>query len=173
MTQARQILSRLREKGELHSWEMTTEMYIQQYNARVYDARKIIGCQCKEGKSVICTAKEHIISDRDNHFIYKTDTAERKTSMSEPANNGYAKFQAMGQYLKAGAPKPTNPYESIPADELEALKAKAEAWLECNFDHPKYPEALTRYEQICDTIIHQSLVGEPEPVSTHTEQKLI
>jgi hypothetical protein len=77
MTQSSLIISWLREKGEIYNWQLT-EMGIQQYNARISDARDILGCihGKRINKIMTCKATEHIISDRDNHFTYQKDKPE-------------------------------------------------------------------------------------------------
>jgi hypothetical protein len=91
MTQAKAIILRIRDQGKLESWEMTNEMFIQQYNARIFDARKILGCECKFGRNQFCKATEHIISDKDNHFIYINDREVNPMQMS---------WQDRGKWLK-------------------------------------------------------------------------
>jgi hypothetical protein len=149
-TQCQRLLDAFEAKGELYVYEIIAPrpsgLGIAQYNARIKELRE-------QG--------HQIINAQPGHFVYKTDTAERKPDMdmTQPGS-GYERFKQMGQFLKGQSTRPVNPYESMPVDELEALKAKAEAWLEGNFDHPKYPEALTRFENICDALIKLSLTGE-------------
>lgn len=144
LTQRDRLLKAFQEKGELYVYEIMTPrpngLGISQYGARILELRE-------QG--------HQIINAQPGHFVYKKDTAERK-----PMGDGYQRFKQMGAFLKNQAEKPVNPYENMTADELEALKAKAEAWLEGNFDHPKYPEALARFENICDSLIKLTLTGE-------------
>jgi hypothetical protein len=79
LTQTQRLLNRLRDEGELHSWQIIQEMHILQYNARLYDAKELIGCVHGKHGNPNCTATEHIISDKDNHFIFKRDTAVKET----------------------------------------------------------------------------------------------
>lgn len=150
-TQCQRLLEAFEAKGELYVYEIMAPrpsgLGIAQYNARIKELRE---------------AGHQIINAQPGHFVYKTDTAERKPDMdqTQTTGSGYKRFKQMGEFLKGKAEKPVNPYENMPADELEALKAKAEAWLEGNFDHPKYPEALNRFENICDALIKLSLTGE-------------
>lgn len=150
-TQCQRLLEALETKGELYVYEIIAPrpvgLGIAQYNARIKELRE---------------SGYNIINKEPGHFVYKTDTAERQPMKPSDSQtlNGYEKFRAMGQFLKNKGNKPTNPYLSMEYDELIALQAKAKAWLENNFDHSKYPEALTRYENICDAVIKLSLTGE-------------
>lgn len=152
-TQAQKIIDRIRDEGELHSWQMTTEMFIQQYNARIYDARKILKCTCKFGKNPFCQAEEHIISDENNHFVYKSDTAVKEEVMG----SGYQKWLQTGAKVFNKKVKPAPEYASIKTSELENRKQIAENWLRENNNHEKYREALTRYESICDELSRRNI----------------
>lgn len=159
LTQRQRLLNAFETKGELYVYEIMQPqphgLGIAQYNARIKELRE-------QG--------HQIINKEPGHFVYKRDSAERE----KPMGSGYKQFQKMGQFLKNQSQKPVaNPYRSQPITKLEELKATAEAWLESHSDHPHYPEALSRYECICDALIEASIVGEPDINSSHTEQKLI
>ncbi len=49
-------------------------------------------------------------------------------------------------------PRPSPEIASLSDEELYAKKNVAEDWLRDNFDHPKYAQALSRYEHICDEL---------------------
>jgi hypothetical protein len=61
-----------------------------------------------------------------------------------PSN--HKKWQAMGRKLNRPG------YRDLPESELEAKKRIAEKWLKENPTHPKYQEALRRYEKVCDEL---------------------
>lgn len=164
LTQRRLLLETFRAEGQLYSYQITGDLHIQQYNSRISDVRKEIGCTCINSRNRrLCTAKEHIISDKDNHFVYKTDTGvvETMPTTSKPVS-GYERFRQMGLYLKnKQEERPVSHeqmYEQLDASELEAKKETAERWLRDNERHAAYPEALKRYQSICDELIRRTLV---------------
>lgn len=84
LSQAQIILNRIKEQGYIYSWEITTHMGYQQYNARISDAREIIGCLFVDRKhSPHCPSHEHILSEKDNKFIYVNDQAHRFEKLEE------------------------------------------------------------------------------------------
>lgn len=76
--------------------------------------------------------------------------------------SGYERFRQMGLYLKnKQEERPVSHeqmYEQLDASELEAKKETAEKWLRDNEKHTAYPEALRRYQSICDELIKRTLV---------------
>lgn len=124
MSQAQNIISRLRSQHELHSWQMTTEMFIQQYNARIYDAREIFGCKCKFGRNQYCQANEHIISDKDNHFIYLNDGEIEPMQML--SDDYHQKLQALRtKWLRETDPSKKKVIEAQGKAIKNAIAAKA------------------------------------------------
>lgn len=50
------------------------------------------------------------------------------------------------------APKPSQEITSLSDEALIEKKQTAEDWLRDRYDHPKYAQALDRYEKICDEL---------------------
>jgi hypothetical protein len=134
LTQRQRLLTAFQERGELYVYEIMAPrpagLGISQYGARILELRH-------EG--------HQIINKEPGHFIYKTDTAERKNM------DGYAKFQAMGQFLKGKTEnKPEPEYDKLTVEELTIKKQVAEVWLDENRNSKNYEVALKRYERLCD-----------------------
>lgn len=135
LTQRQRLLQAFQERGELYVYEIMAPrpngLGIAQYNARIKELRE---------------SGHPIINKEPGHFIYKVDSAERK-----PMGDGYAKFQQMGAYLKGKSIKKPDPeYDKLSLSELRRRKELAEAWLNEHPNNIKYPEALSRYERLCD-----------------------
>lgn len=159
MTQAQRIYQEIRRKGFIFSYEITGDLGIQQYNARIYDLRKKFDCRCKHGKNDMCRAKEHIVSAADNKYVYIGD---REVKPQLPPRNivnteAYKKFEEVGRLLKQGKTPPVKEetYEDMAYSVLTTKKMVAESWLKENEDHPRYQVALDRYQQICDALLMQ------------------
>lgn len=158
MTQAEKIYHKISEKGHIYSYEITEQLNIMQYNARIYDLRKKLNCTCKQGKNIFCNATEHIISEHDNKFIYQNDqlkpdaaVVKEKRKMGQDVMK---KWQETGNWLKGVTPRPTKdkkPFE-MTDEELMAAKTKAEEVLPGMEGKPVYKKALARYEAICDEL---------------------
>ena len=65
---------------------------------------------------------------------------------------GYEHFKEVGERLKLGKPVA---YQAMSLERLKALKIRAASWLETHTAHPKFPEALHRYEKIEDEILQK------------------
>lgn len=82
-------------------------------------------------------------------------------TVAKTNSDGYQKFKKMGAFLKNEAVKPdpqVEPvYDQLDKEELEALHAKAGAWLSNNENHPNFSKGLKRYEAICDALIGAEL----------------
>ena len=88
-------------------------------------------------------------SDPSGKFeIFYLSKEERKEDMTDI--NGLKKWKEMG--AKLGSKRYQNPNHNSSLDELVVRKTLAEKWLKENESHPKYAEALSRYEKICDEI---------------------
>lgn len=70
-------------------------------------------------------------------------------SMYDPSTN--PKWQAVAKrFRREVKPIPLTLESATTTEDYLQLKEKAETWLKANEFHPKYPEALKRYERICD-----------------------
>jgi hypothetical protein len=66
---------------------------------------------------------------------------------------GYLHFKAVGEQIKQ---RTTVDYQKKDIQELVELEKRAVRWLKDNRDHPKFPEALKRYEKIKDTLVQKN-----------------
>lgn len=66
---------------------------------------------------------------------------------------GYEKFKEVGERLKQ---RNQVDYQAMSLGRLKALKIRAASWLETHTSHPKFPEALRRYEHIEDEILQKT-----------------
>ncbi len=150
LTQRQRLLQAFEEKGHLYVYEIMAPrpngLGISQYGARIKELREM---------------GHPIINKKPGLFVYEADTASRKDTMAyNPRSN--PDWEKLGRYLKGKAPKPVNEYESKTVEELVVLRDTATQWLRDNEDHPKYLEALERYEKICDALIKLNLTTQEE-----------
>jgi len=66
--------------------------------------------------------------------------------------NGYQRFKKAGELIKQGKSVPRIKYEDMDVNELRTKRQEATTWLEENEGHPRWVEALERYEKIMDEL---------------------
>jgi len=95
-----------------------------------------------------------IIELRKLGYIIKTDESTGVARyILEENMNGYDKFKLTGVTLFGGQTKiGKKAYSDMETADLLNKQKIAEVWLKENETHPKYNEALKRYEDLCDAI---------------------